>query len=155
MLQSSCGAVVRRPVAGPVGALHRPRLCLNSAKCLFSGPSFAQFRRTLQPFSFSLVGALAMSSLPERQPVDEPPGPVPHPVPRPTVTAGGQGFVRPAAEKRIEELVKGDQRSLSVGHAAATDTTGAGRSSKLISIAATASGVCAALTASRNSHFRA
>lgn len=53
----------------------------------------------------------------EEQPVHHAPGPCPHPVPRPTVTARGQGFIRPAAEERIDELVDGDQRSLSVGHA--------------------------------------
>ena len=58
----------------------------------------------------------------EEQPVHHAPGPCPHPVPRPAVTARGQGFVRPATKKRIEELVDGDQRSLSVCHAASTSS---------------------------------
>lgn len=60
--------------------------------------------------------------LPEEQSVHQLSGPCPHPVPRPTVTARGQGFVRPAAEERIDELVNGDQRSFSVGHAASTSS---------------------------------
>ena len=78
--------------------------------------------RRLPPFPLALVTALAMFPLSEEQPVHELAGPVPHPVPRPTVTARGQGFVRPAAEERIEELVDGDQRSFSVGHAASTSS---------------------------------
>ena len=116
MLQSSCGAVVRWSYTGPVGEFVPPPPLPQFSKVLFSGPSFAQFRRTLQPFSFSLVGAFAMSSLPERQHVDVPPGPVPHPVPRPTVTARRQGFVGPAAEKRIDELVKSYKQSFEIGH---------------------------------------
>ena len=76
-----------------------------------------QLRRRLPALPLALITALAVFPLPEEQPVHHAPGPVPHPVPRPTVTARGQGFVRPATKKRIEELVDGDQRSLSVRHA--------------------------------------
>lgn len=146
------GPAYRRRAGG--GARNSPA----SAKilCLLRFRGHApQLRRRLPPLPLALITALAVFPLPKEQSVHQLSGPCPHPVPRPAVTARGQCLVRPAAEERIDELVDGDQRSLSVGHAAATDTTGAGRSSKLISIAATASGVCAALTASRNSHFRA
>lgn len=146
------GPAYRRRAGG--GARNSPA----SAKILcllrFRGHA-TQLRRRLPPLPLALITAFAVFPLPEEQPVHHAPGPCPHPVPRPTVTTAAQCFVGPATKKRIEELVDGDQRSLSVGHAAATDTTGAGRSSKLISIAATASGVCAALMESRNSHFRA
>ena len=81
-----------------------------------------QLRRRLPALPLALITAFAVFPLPEEQPVHELAGPCPHPVPRPAVTAGGQGFVRPAAEERIEELVDGDQRSLSVGHAASTSS---------------------------------
>lgn len=81
-----------------------------------------QLRRRLPALPLALITALAVFPLPEEQPVYEFAGPRSHSVPRPAVTARGQGFVRPAAEERIEELVDGDQRSLSVGHAASTSS---------------------------------
>ena len=44
----------------------------------------------------------------------------PDAVPRPTVTARGQGFVRPAVERRIKALPDGGQRPFSVAHTAST-----------------------------------
>ena len=77
-----------------------------------------QFRRRLPPLPLALITALAVFLLPEEQPVHELAGPRSHPVPRPTVTARGQGFIRPAAEERIDELVDGDQYCLAPVHAA-------------------------------------
>ena len=105
-----------------------------------------QLRRRLPPLPLALVTALAVFPLPEEQPVHHAPGPCPHPVPRPAVTARGQGFVRPAAEERIEELVNGDQRSLAVGHT---------YPSKAMTIAFNSSAVAAALMASLKAHLRA
>ncbi len=82
--------------------------------CLFLPP---QLRRRLLAFPLALITALTVLFLPEEQLVHHASGPCPHAVPRPTVTARGQGFVGPAPEKRIDELVNGDQRSLAVGHA--------------------------------------
>lgn len=78
---------------------------------------YPQFRRRLPPLPLALITALAMSPLPEEQPVHELAWPCPHAVPRPTVTARGKGFVGPAAEKRIDKLINGDQSALPVVHA--------------------------------------
>lgn len=72
----------------------------------FSNLSFSQFRRALQPFPFALVGALAMSGLPERQLVDDPSRPVPHAVP---VHAGC--FLLDSHNEKLSVLSEGTESS--------------------------------------------
>lgn len=81
-----------------------------------------QLRRRLPALPLALITALAVFPLPKEQPVHQLAGPRSHPVPRPTVTTAAQCFVGPTAEQGVDELVDGDQRSLSVGHAASTSS---------------------------------
>lgn len=113
-----CRAVVRCLSAGPVGGGSKlPRLCLKILAVPGRSHHAPQFRGQLPAFPLALITALAVFPLPEEQPVHDTQGPCPHPVPRPSVATGGQGFIRPAAEQRIEKLVNGDQDSFPVCHA--------------------------------------